>query len=175
MCFLCRKKPKSAIGIVNLCKRDPIKILNWIYSNIWYVSDDDNHEIKEYWQTTKETLTGEYNDGSKGKPYSGDCEDSCIIARDCFNIIGIDSYILAVGTPSDWAGDIPIKYKGHAVLAYEMNGRWYHFSNWGIKHTQATCLEEVAKYVYNKPGYWKLVESIVDGKPNYGKTNVIGW
>jgi len=154
MCFW-SKKYKSVAEIVEGKKENAKKICSWILGSIWYKSDEENHGVKEYWQTPQETLTGKYRDGKEGEPYSGDCEDFVILAQACLEKMGILSYILGVHTPTEYVGSIPKSYKGHAVLAFQLDDKWYHFSNWGLKRCwKATKLGEIAPYVYKK-GYWQ--------------------
>jgi predicted transglutaminase-like cysteine proteinase len=172
MCFW-RKKPKTVDELIEVCKRDPRRIFAWILRNIWYVSDQDNHNRKDYHKTPEETLTGIYRDGLIGTPYSGDCEDFCILAYVCLEKIGIESTIICVFTPTSYAGDIPRNYKGHAVLAVELDDRWYHFSNWGLKRcNSAERVQDIHKYVYTK-GYWYKAkwdgENLISGKKHLFK------
>jgi len=155
MCWFNKTKFTTVKQVVEKCKENPRKILSWIGSNIWYISDKENHGVDEYWQTPTETLTGIYIDGKKGKPYSGDCDDFSILAQKCLEQVGIMSHLITVHTPTEYAGTIPRKWKGHAVIALQLDNKWYHFSNWGLKFCRnAKSLKDVAPYVFKK-GYWQ--------------------
>jgi len=171
MCWFFQKKLTSVKEIVEKCKNNPKKICNWIEFHISYISDEKNHDINDYWQTPQETLTGKYRDGREGTPYTGDCDDYVVLAQACLKTVGVESFILGVFTPEEYVGDIPSKYKGHAILAFMLNNNWYHFSNWGLKRCwKAKKLEDVAPYVYKK-GYWQECW-FANGTLNKGKIHL---
>lgn len=163
MCFFNKKVKVSTVDeILEINKRNPEKICQWILRNIWYVSDKANHG-GEYAQTAEETLTGIYRTGSKGTPCSGDCDDFVILAQECFNRLGIENHFLAIFKLVDYAGSIPIWGDGHAILAIHMDNKWYHFSNWGFKRClDAKSLEDVPPYIYKKGNWQKCTEK--DGR-----------
>ena len=91
-------------------------IRDWVAINIYYMSDEEQWGIDDYWQTPEETLSLD----------TGDCEDFAILLCTLLRAYGIDAERVYVAIGVDDKG------YGHAFLIED----WYIGGEWRVIEPQ---------------------------------------
>ena len=129
------KNIKTVKELAQKCKT-PHSLSIWTRRNITYKDDYEMHGVKDYWQTSEETLLSRM----------GDCEDFAILQHDVLKILGFDPQVIVVCDSS----------QAHGVCVYREKGVMYHMSNWKMKACHgAKEIKDIGRYVFRN---WRIIE-----------------
>jgi len=117
--------------------KTPKEIASWIRKNIWYRKDIDKWGVRDYWQTSEETLTIDKDKGER----TGDCEDFAILARDCLYLIDINAELFIFRKT---------KTLSHAVCIFEYNNKWCYIDLGDYCETRAKSKDELKQIIRRK-------------------------
>jgi hypothetical protein len=123
------------IIILDMLKANGIRSLEdyakWLRENIKYKKDEGG----DIWASPEETLERKY----------GDCEDYAFLNAAVLQVLGYHPKVLAVECARILMGRL---MPNHAICVVEKYGRYLYFDNGKLKVTDASSMEEFAKYIF---------------------------
>jgi hypothetical protein len=102
----------------------------WLQENIRYERDKGG----DIWALPEETLERKY----------GDCEDYAFLNAAVLHVLGYHPKVLSVWCARILMGRL---IPNHAICVFEKDGRYLYFDNEKLKVTDASSMEEFAKYI----------------------------